>query len=471
MERENSKLTNYLNHMIEIYDSNGDLSIDELFSDIFTKDPALKGLSVEDTIELKRQFMEYIQYSEEQELKQEYKEYRAKDDYKYELEPGYDSIPNTEYKSLLVPHKMRGQRKRYVEAFISNISAPKSLDELQTYFMGGNDAQVLVRDTIESGTTCWTSPRWAKRGDIVLFMHAKYAKTSLTKLRTEVRSMYSPASMKAEELENAIAAQLAFHKQYGGKIYAIGRINGKPFVEDVDPLLHSKSRVFCDIDQLFLLERPIDISEFNEFIKISRMSGITPVFGSAYDKLKQMISEMNKVPQYFEYSYSTPFPHMLVNRENWMKLGLEYRNSFTLEIQFRQCYVDYLLKEIGDQKTIYMECPCYRGSDPITYVDNVIRINNKLLPVEVKLNIKLESNLEGQCEQYCTLDKLILNAKAGRQAKMEKVVNDRVLIIDTYAVYMFYLVNKQIEALFDLSRLQSKEDVLELRRIVIDCCS
>lgn len=220
-----------------------------------------------------------------------------------------------------------------------------------------------------------------------------------------------------------------------------------------------------------MLERPIDISEFNEFIKISRMSGITPVFGSAYDKLKQMISEMNKVPQYFEYSYSTPFPHMLVNRENWMKLGLEYRNSFTLEIQFRQCYVDYLLKEIGDQKTIYMECPCYKGSNPITYVDNIIRINNKLLPVEVKLNIKLESNLEGQCEQYCTLDKLILNAKADHQAKMEKVVNDRVLIIDTYAVYMFYLVNKQIEALFDLSRLQYKEDVLELRRIVIDCCS
>ena len=253
--------------------------------------------------------------------------------------------------------------------------------------MSGNDAQDLVRDTIESGTTCWTSPRWAKRGDIVLFMHAKYAKSSLTKIRTEVRSKYSLTPMAAVEIEDAIAAQLAFHKQYGGKIYAIGRINGKPFVEDVDPLLHSKSRVFCDIDQLFLLERPIDISEFNEFIKISRMSGITPVFGSAYDKLKQMISEMNKVPQYFEYSYSTPFPHMLVNRENWMKLGLEYRNSFTLEIQFRQCYVDYLLKEIGDQKTIYMECPCYKGSDPITYVDNVIRINNKLLPVEVKLTL------------------------------------------------------------------------------------
>lgn len=47
--------------------------------------------------------MEYIQYSEKQELKQEYKEYRAKDDYEYELEPGYDSIPKTEYKSILAP--------------------------------------------------------------------------------------------------------------------------------------------------------------------------------------------------------------------------------------------------------------------------------------------------------------------------------------------------------------------------------
>ena len=467
MESEPSKLINYLDHMIEEYEANADLSIDEFISDIFTKDPVLNDLNVEDAIELKRQFMNYAQYSEERELKQEYYEYKTKDVYESVHESGSGIMQEATERYLVAFHKRTRPRKKYVEAFINNISVPKSLDELQTFFMGGNHAQGLIRETLESGTTCWTTPRWAKRGDIVLFMHAKYAKTYLTKLRSEVRFRYSPTSIEAIEFENAIAEQLAFHKQYGGKIYAVGRINGKPFVEDVDPLMHSKSRVYCDIDQLFLLDRPIDISEFNEFIKINRLSGVTPVFGSAYGRLKNMISEMNEVPSYFEYSYSTPFPHTLVNRENWMKLGLEYRNSFTLEIQFRQCYVDYLLKEMGDQKTIYMECHCYKGNNPVTYVDNVIKINKKLLPVEVKLNIKLESNLEGQCEKYCMLDKLVLNAKTGFQANMENVVNDRVLIIDTYAVYMFYLENKKIEVLYDLGGLRSKEDILELRRLVI----
>ena len=156
-----------------------------------------------------------------------------------------------------------------------------------------------------------------------------------------------------------------------------------------------------------------------------------------------------------------------VYEENWMKLGLEYRNSFSLEIQFRQCYVDYLLKSIGDQKTIYMECACYKGTNPITYVDNVIKIDKRLLPVEVKLNIALEADLEGQCEQYCNLERLILDKKNKRNARIENVVNDRVLVIDTYAVYMFDSKRKSIEFIYDLDDLKNRWDIEELKQIVI----
>ena len=164
----------------------------------------------------------------------------------------------------------------------------------------------------------------------------------------------------------------------------------------------------------------------------------------------------------------TPFPHALVNEKNWMKLGLEYRYSFTLEVQFRQCYVNYLLKRLGDQKTIYMECPCYKGDKPITFVDNVIRINRKLLPVEVKLNINAESDLEGQCEQYCQLDKIVLRKDAKQAVNMNNVIDDRVLVIDTFAVYMFFFKERSIKFIYDLDELKTDIDIQSLKNKVLE---
>ena len=296
----------------------------------------------------------------------------------------------------------------------------------------------------------------------------KFCNSTLTSLRTQVRKQLDPESSDAIQFEKSIADQLAFHKKYGGRIFAIGRINGVPEKMTVDPIAHYKSNMFCNINDLFLLDNPIHISEFNSFITISRLSGITPVFGENYDKLKAIISENNDVPEYFQYSYSTPFPHALVNEKNWMKLGLEYRYSFTLEVQFRQCYVNYLLKRLGDQKTIYMECPCYKGDKPITFVDNVIRINRKLLPVEVKLNINAESDLEGQCEQYCQLDKIVLRKDAKQAVNMNNVIDDRVLVIDTFAVYMFFFKERSIKFIYDLDELKTDIDIQSLKNKVLE---
>ena len=443
----------YLEHLIEVYESNEEMSIDEILS-VVLKDAEL---SIEESIELKRQFFAYIEEAEAADRHDEYEEWKREKVDIIPDNPPLDKGPSQRKKRL---------HKKYVEAFINNISVPKSLKELSAFFMDGNDAQKLIRETMNFGKTSWSAPRWAKRGDIVLFMHAKTANSTLTRLRTEVRTLLNPNSSEAKKFEHVIADQLTFHKEYGGKIYAVGRINGRPEYDDLGPLHHAHSKTFCDIDNLFLLDTPIDIAEFNSYIKINRMGGITPVYGRPYEQLKERISEKNEVPGYFLNSFSTPFPHNRVNRENWIQLGLEYRNSFTLEIQFRQCYVDYLLQELGDQKTIYMECQCYKGSNPITFVDNVIRINKKFLPVEVRLNINLEAHLKDQCEQYCMLDKLILNRKTAREASNKALINDRVLIIDTYGIYMFYLKDRTIKPLYDLGALKSFKDIRGIRDII-----
>ena len=453
-----------LEYLISTYEENEGLTADEILAEAIKQDPRYSRLNREESIELKRRFLDYVRDSEERSAYEERKEkgYANAEDIRF------DKLSEEFSSDDLLTRKRGRAHKKYVEAFINNISVPNTLEEMQELFMDGNDAQELVAEATSTGMTCWTVPKWAKRGDIVLFMHAKTANSTLTKLRTEVRNKYDPDSDSAKRYEQSIAEQLAFHKQYGGKIYAFGRVNGIPKKYEISPLMHAKSSIFCDIDRLVLLDEPVDISEINGFITISRQSGVTPVFGSAYERLKEIICEKNLVPDYFKYSYSTPYPHSIVNRENWMKLGVEYRHAFTLEIQFRQCYVDYLLSELGDQKTVYRECTCYKGTNPLTFVDNVIRIDKKLLPVEVKLNIKAVGNLEGQCEQYCKLDNLVLSKRAKRSVNMKDVIDDRVLVIDTFGVYTFYLNDKSIRTIYDLDDIRSSEDLMKLRKEVLN---
>lgn len=330
-----AKAENLIQSLIEAYESNEDSSIDDILSYTAIK-PRQKGISMENYIEIKRRFWEYVDSVEKSEsYARIFEELNGESVLFPFTSQSVQSIDGA-FLSKTFPYQRRRfpTHKKYVEAFVNNVSVPKTLEELNRYFMDGNDAQELVKSILFDGSTTWTVPRWAKRVDIVLFMHSKTANSTLTRLRSEVRRLYSPNDKIAIAFEKTIAEQLAFHKIYGGKILAVGRVNGKPETLSVDSSIHSKSHIFCYIDHLFLLQNPVDISEFNSFIKISRLSGITPVFGYPYDRLKEIIIGKNRVEKYFTYSYSTPFPHSLVNEKtgrSWVRntdIHLHWKSSF-----------------------------------------------------------------------------------------------------------------------------------------------
>ena len=58
-----------------------------------------------------------------------------------------------------------------VQSFITNISFPKTLDEL-LFFLEDN-FHFNVDDILEEEYIEWTAPRWCKLDDIVFFMHSK----------------------------------------------------------------------------------------------------------------------------------------------------------------------------------------------------------------------------------------------------------------------------------------------------------
>ena len=55
---------------------------------------------------------------------------------------------------------------------------------------------------------------------------------------------------------------------YGGKIFAIGRISSRPELEDEFVPIHWSGRIYAEVKDIYLLEKPIDISEFSIFFGI-----------------------------------------------------------------------------------------------------------------------------------------------------------------------------------------------------------
>ena len=250
-----------------------------------------------------------------------------------------------------------------VQAFIDNISFPKNLEELEDFADEFDVEQVLRVDETE-----WTAPKWAVEGDIVFFFHAKTAIQWITKLETRIKEerkwrkesgwseiwskMFGDILGNYEEISldddirwQALQRARELYKKYGGKIFAIGRISGRPYYDnqEYDDMYHWSSRVYAPIDRIYVLQQPIDISEFSDFLPISTRGAITPVVGSDFDRLKRIIASKNNTPQYLKESRAIPLPLKKINAKNWLEVTQHYRRLFTLEIQFRRFYVDYFL--------------------------------------------------------------------------------------------------------------------------------
>lgn len=359
----------------------------------------------------------------------------------------------------------------YVQAYISNISFPNSLDEVYDY-AHSFDMDEIIRggdDGIyEDRKTSWTAPKWCKKGDIVFFMHAKTANTKIHRLKKELlnyKDLYSNSAFWTRM--NALIRAKKIYDIYGGKIFAIGKISGEPTYEETDnENLHWKSKIYASIDDIFLLENPIDISEFNAEIMVSRQSSITPVFGEKFDFIKNLILKKNNiVEKYFIDSVAEPMPLYRLDDKNWLKVVNCHRRGFFLEAQFRTFYVDRFLKILGDTKVFYKECGCKKENKHITFVDNVIKMNGKYLPVEIKLSVPAEKNINFQLASYCNLNQVCLTT--GKIAT-DDIYKNNVLVIDTDKIYIYYNKKKILREVIELDNIKSNKDIIRLREIIIN---
>ena len=138
------------------------------------------------------------------------------------------------------------------------------------------------------------------------------------------------------------------------------------------------------------MKSPIDISEFNSFILVSRQSAITHLPSKEFERLKSIIRIKNPdVSKWFLESNIGNNILSKINQNNFIDITGNYRKRFPLEISFRSYYVDYFLKVLAGNN-VYRECQCHTIKTPLIRVDNVFEFTGKKMLLEVKLNISLE---------------------------------------------------------------------------------
>ncbi len=348
-----------------------------------------------------------------------------------------------------------------VQAFINNISFPKTLDELRHYVF--EVGRFDMEDILYNRDTEWTAPKWVVPNDIVFFFHAKTAIAAIRRL--EIRLEHENAEDK-DGLLLSLQKAREIYRKFGGKVFAIGRVRERPFIDDFAETenLHWSSKIFAAIGDIYVLDNPIDLNEFSDFIFLSRQSAITAVLGSDFERLKELIFRKNSLPAYVLESHATPIPLKDINSYNWLSITQLYRRSFFLEIQFRRYYVDYFLKSVGDTKRIFSECACYRKGALTGYADNCIRIDGKLCIVEVKLNVSTEIKIETQLEKYCYLDEISLGKE---RIPAKSLIQNRVLVIDTEKLYFFEEETETLVEILNLDSLTNDEDLLNARKAII----
>ncbi len=161
-------------------------------------------------------------------------------------------------------------------SFITNISFPRSLDEV-LYFVserGRYDVQeIMTADYVE-----WTAPRDAHVGDTAYFMHSKTSIDTIRHLKRELESAQERIEPETYRLLlQALAKGEGLYASVGGSIFASGIVCGGIMVDDVASRdgLHWRSKHYAPIDSVVLIRPPIHISEFRDFISISRTGAIT----------------------------------------------------------------------------------------------------------------------------------------------------------------------------------------------------
>ncbi len=178
-----------------------------------------------------------------------------------------------------------------MSAFITNFQSPVELDDLidRYRFDGRTNIDILLEDSDKDRFTEWTVPKDAQVGDIALFMCAKSSKDHMGHVLKLAKMDGDPGLIAFAE------RQRDTYKKYAGNILAIGFVDEEPYqlIDSGYRYQYWRSPWYAKIRDIRILSNMVNISEYRDFIKISRTGAITKLSYQQWSQLKDLIELKN----------------------------------------------------------------------------------------------------------------------------------------------------------------------------------
>lgn len=306
-----------------------------------------------------------------------------------------------------------------VQSAVTSVSFPKTLVDFRK--MGSKWLDIVGQDWItdldilfdfpSKAAITWIAPKWLTAGDLLFFYHTKSARGLIKNLIAETgrmtqRSYVGETPYSRDDLERLIKILERIDpisENWAGKIFAVGEVSDRP-QKAFDENKHFKGTIYAPLASVTPFKRPLPSDEFRFFLRIGQNT-ITPIYGEQFGKLKKQLSAYNELPSILSLAITGDLSFRDVDKGNWVDISCRNDARFINEAQLRTYLLDYLLREIKDPRThVYAECNCYRNNERTGIADYFIRLNDRWIPVEAKLNVLAEQNLQAQLEKYIHID-------------------------------------------------------------------
>ena len=347
--------------------------------------------------------------------------------------------------------------KNNVQAYIAVVSFPTSIEELR-YFTD-NDYYMDMEEIMLGHDVNYTAPKWAAKGDIIFFYHAKSAIVKIRSLKKQVVGQKDE-----DKLMEYLDLAEKIYKACGESIFCVARVGDNPeIIKDDRENLHWRGDVYAKVSDYALLKNPVSKNVFEQYIKLAQQRTITPVLGEDFENLKNLILKDNDVP-YLKTAHAVPVPLKDISPKNWLSVSYDYRRRFYLEMQFRKFYADYFLKALGDRRSLFSECVCYKNGKRSGYADNCILFHGKYISVEIKLNINTEKDLSGQLEKYCHTERIKLSKD--KEVGSDMVYQNNALVLDVNGLYIYDCELSNLRKIENLDNIKCEYDIRKLRETV-----
>ena len=333
-----------------------------------------------------------------------------------------------------------------VRAFITAMTFPDDYEVLVDMLdrnRGLYDLGLVFERARLKRTVSWSSPRWARPGDVAFFYCTKNWMEKIRRLKADtldnadwrIGGKRAPTS-EHKALLSALRDAEEIQNDYGGTIFAVGQVKGSAERDTGDPEFWLANQWFSEIGKLSSA-RIVESARIAEHVKLTPRGTVTLVPAAAARAfLKEMFGALP--PKWLRQTVFWDQHSLKKLREEWTAFVASEHFRPINEAELREQFVDHVTNLLSSSK-VWHECRCLAGGRALGIADYVIELHGKLVVVETKLQITNSVELEqavDQVRRYMGAEKFVPQVGRARTEKIQGTMHDRALLIDLSGIYV-----------------------------------